>query len=37
MPNSTPTADRPKLPSGYRIPETTEGMLEWEIVKHQEL
>lgn len=29
----TPTADRPVLPDGYGIPETTEGLLTWEQVE----
>ena len=27
-----PYADRPQLPAGYAIPETAEGMLEWDAV-----
>jgi Pyridoxamine 5'-phosphate oxidase len=28
----TPIADRPQLPAGYGIPQSTEGMLEWDAV-----
>jgi hypothetical protein len=29
MPTQEPIRDRPRLPQGYRIPETAEGMLAW--------
>lgn len=30
-----PAADRPQIPEGYGVPETTEGILEWSVVEHR--
>lgn len=30
-----PHVDRPRMPHGYGVPETTDGMLVWEVVERQ--
>lgn len=35
MGSETPIADRPRMPDGYGVPETTEGLVVWEAVERR--